>query len=75
MKHNLTVIGIALAALSLSATIICAVPPPDVSIPVTYSAPADGFLSLTLSDESGLLVRSLLYALPVKAGKSQGLRI
>lgn len=70
MKHNLTLLSTALAALSLSATMTCAAPPPDVSIPVAYSAPADGLLSLTLSDEKGQLVRSLLSALPVKAGKS-----
>ena len=69
MKHNLTLLSIALAALSLSVTMTCAAPPPDVAIPVTYSAPADGLLSLTLSDEKGQLVRSLLSALPVKAGK------
>ena len=70
MKRNLTLLATALAALSLSATMTCADPPPDVAIPVAYSAPADGFLSLTLSDEKGQLVRSLMSALPVKAGKS-----
>ena len=68
--HNLTLLSTALAALSLSATMTCAAPPADVAIPVAYSAPADGLLSLTLSDEKGQLVRSLLSALPVKAGKS-----
>jgi len=42
MKHNLTLLSIALAALSLSVTLACAAPPPDVAVPVTYSAPADG---------------------------------
>jgi len=31
MKHNLTLLSIALAALSLSATMTCAAPPPEKS--------------------------------------------
>lgn len=60
---------IALAVLFLSATAARAASPPEVSIPVTYSTPGDGFLSLAVHNERGQLVRSLLYALPVKAGK------
>jgi len=45
--------------------------PVEVAIPVDYSAPADGFLSLALCNEHGQLVRSLLYAKPVKAGKGE----
>ena len=41
----------------------------DVAIPVAYAAPADGFISLALFNDRGQLVRSLLYAKPVKAGK------
>ncbi len=41
----------------------------DVAIPVEYSAPADGFASLALYNDHGQLVRSLLSARPVKAGK------
>jgi len=66
MKHPLAV----LTALLVSAGIAQTAPPSEVSIPVTYSAPADGFLSLALSNDRGQLVRTLLYALPVKAGKS-----
>ncbi len=47
---------------------VSALPPEDVKIPVSYSAPANGFLSLTLSNDRDQLVRSLLYAQPVKAG-------
>jgi len=66
MKHPLVV----LTTLLVTSAIAHTAPPPDVSIPVTYSAPADGFLSLALSDDRAQLVRTLLYALPVKAGKS-----
>lgn len=42
--------------------------PPGVSIPVTYTAPAKGFVSLALYSKDGVLVRSLLYAQSVNAG-------
>ncbi len=42
--------------------------PKEISIAVPYSAPSDGFLSLALFNDKGQLVRSLLYAKPVKAG-------
>ena len=39
-----------------------------VEIPVAYESPGDGFLSLTLCNGQGQIVRSLLSAEPVKAG-------
>lgn len=60
---------ISLASLFSLANPVAAAPPPEVAIPVAYSVPSDGFLSLALSNEQGQLVRSLLYALPVKTGK------
>ena len=42
--------------------------PKEVAVVVPYSAPADGFLSMALYNDHGQLVRSLLYAKPVKAG-------
>lgn len=42
--------------------------PKEVSLTVPYAAPSDGFLSLALYNDKGQLVRSLLYAKPVKAG-------
>ena len=42
--------------------------PKECSVPVAYSAPADGFLSLALYNERGQLVRSLFSAKPVNAG-------
>ena len=41
----------------------------DVSVPVSYEAPRDGYVSLALQAPSGELARSLLYAQPVKAGR------
>lgn len=41
----------------------------DVSVPVEYVAPGDGYVSLALFNGHNQLVRSLLYAKPVKAGK------
>lgn len=38
-------------------------------LPVTVTAPADGFVSMALYDKDGVLVRSLLYAQPVTAGR------
>jgi len=38
------------------------------NIPVTYSSPGKGFLSLALYDEQGVLVRTLLTARAVEAG-------
>jgi len=46
-----------------------AAPRKEVAIRVAYSAPANGFLSLALFNDHNQLVRSLLYAKPVKAGK------
>lgn len=45
------------------------VPIGEVAINVPYTAPADGYISLALFNEQGQLVRSLLYAKKVKAGK------
>ena len=67
MKTILFVITI--TAFIASATLALADSPKEVSVPVTYSAPADGFISLALSNDHGQLVRSLLYAKPVKAGR------
>ena len=39
-----------------------------VEIPVAYESPGDGFLSLTLCNGQGQIVRSLLSAEPVKTG-------
>ena len=39
-----------------------------VEIPVAYESPGDGFLSLSLCNGQGQIVRSLLSAEPVKAG-------
>jgi len=39
-----------------------------IHIPVGFAAPADGFVSLALYDQNGVLVRSLLSAHPEKAG-------
>lgn len=36
---------------------------------MSFDSPAKGFISLALYDKSGILVRSLLYAKPVEAGK------
>ncbi len=44
------------------------VAPEEVVVPVMYTAPADGFVSLALYNDRGQLVRSLLSAKPVKAG-------
>ena len=41
----------------------------DVSVPVSYESPRDGYVSLALHDSSGVLARSLLYAQPVKSGR------
>ena len=38
-------------------------------IPVVYTAPAKGFVSLALYDKSGVLARSLLHAAPVEKGR------
>ncbi len=38
-------------------------------LPVTFEAPAKGFVSLALYDQGGVLVRSLLYAEPVEPGQ------
>ncbi len=43
-------------------------PPPTLQIPVTYTAPGKGFVSLALYNTDGVLVRSLLYAQPVAGG-------
>lgn len=40
-----------------------------VRLPVGFTAPGKGFISLALYDKGGVLVRSLLYAKPVEAGK------
>ena len=45
-------------------------PTREVSIPVPCSAPSDGFVSLALYNDHNQLVRSLLYAKPVKAGNA-----
>jgi len=42
--------------------------PAGVRLPVAYSAPAKGLVSLALFNQEGVLVRSLLYAQPVEAG-------
>lgn len=41
-----------------------------VNIPVSVASPGKGFLSLALYDVGGVLVRTLLYALPVEEGQS-----
>ena len=64
MKHIL----ITLAALLLPPVATLQAADVEVAVPVAYSAPADGFLSLALFNDRGQLVRSLLYAKPVKAG-------
>ena len=40
-----------------------------VRVPVSFTAPGKGFVSLALYDKSGVLVRSLMYAKPVEKGK------
>ena len=56
------------AALLISATLTAGASPKEVAVPVAYSAPSDGFLSLALYNDRGQLVRSLLSAKSVKAG-------
>ena len=41
---------------------------PAPELPVTYTSPGKGFLSLALYDEQGTLVRTLLSAQAVEAG-------
>src|SRR5689334_22609926 len=43
--------------------------PSSVRIPVTFSAPGKGYVSLALYDQEGVLTRSLLYAKPVEKGR------
>jgi hypothetical protein len=45
------------------------VPSAGVRLPVAFTTPGKGFVSLALYDKSGVLVRSLLYAKPVERGK------
>jgi hypothetical protein len=40
----------------------------SVRLPITFTAPGPGFVSLALYDQDGVLVRSLLYAEPVEKG-------
>jgi hypothetical protein len=40
----------------------------SVRLPITFTAPAPGFVSLALYDQDGVLVRTLLYAEPVEKG-------
>ena len=57
-----------LAALLASVALAVGASPKEVAVPVAYSAPVDGFLSLALYNDRGQLVRSLLSAKSVKAG-------
>ena len=57
-----------LALASAAFAIEASTTPMEAVVPVAYSAPSDGFLSLALYNDRGQLVRSLLYAKPVKAG-------
>lgn len=53
---------------SLGFAALAAAEPAGVHIEIPYSAPGNGFLSLALYDQRGVLVRSLLSAEPVKPG-------
>jgi hypothetical protein len=59
---------LALAGLSPAVALASDLLSKEVAVPVAYSAPADGFLSVALYNDRGQLVRSLLSAKPVKAG-------
>ena len=41
---------------------------PSLRLPISFAAPAKGFVSLALYDDEGVLTRSLLYAEPVEKG-------
>ena len=69
MKHAIALfVALLLAAFLALATLAAAAAPKEVAVPVAYSAPDDGFVSLALYNDRGQLVRSLLYAQRVKAG-------
>ena len=59
--------GAAIAAGALVAAMVFGAD--DVRIPVSFKVPADGSVSLALYDPAGTLVRSLLYAQPLAAGR------
>jgi hypothetical protein len=59
----------AVAAVLASAHLVTGASPNEVAVPVNYSAPSAGFLSLALYNDRGQLVRSLLSAKSVKAGR------
>jgi len=52
-----------------AAAAIAALPGTGLSIPVAYTVPAAGFVSLALYHQDGVLVRNLLYAQPVTPGR------
>lgn len=60
--------AIGLAARAFGADAAPAATPGDGVTPIAYEAPADGFVSLHLSDAGGAVVRELLHAAPRKKG-------
>ncbi len=64
----MAIMALFLLLLTTSTPSIAALPE-MVNIPVTYTAPGKGFVSLALYNKEGVLVRSLLYAQPVEPGK------
>lgn len=57
------------APVSLAASQASPVTTAGVRVPVSFTAPDKGFVSLALYDKSGVLVRSLMYAKPVEKGR------
>jgi len=64
-------LGSSIAAAQTNATSTVELPAPvggTIRLPVNFSSPDEGFASLALYNEKGVLVRSLLYAQPVSRG-------